>query len=312
MPRIAYTPNLRFSQETLEILALANSILSRNYMDGFITTLRQLYYQFVKQNALPNTQQSYKRLGDIVQRGRMAGLLDWVHMEDRTRNLKKLPSWNSPSEIMESALQSYRFNMNKLQPVHIEVWIEKEALADVMRHACDPFYVPYFACRGYLSASEMWNAVHNRFLPAMEDDDKRIVIFYLGDHDPSGLDMTRDIPARIAEFLSHHLEDGITEHTLDEYGVEVRPLALNMAQITEQNLPPNPAKTTDARFKKYRSRYGSESWELDALDNHYLVDLVQEAILEELDQDILDEARKKEEADREKLRDMISMMRNME
>jgi hypothetical protein len=96
---------------------------------------------------------------------------------------------------------------------------------------------------------------------------QRVVIIHLGDHDPSGLDMTRDLQKRI-EMFSDDL-DGL---------VELERIALNMGQIKERNPPPNPAKTTDSRFAEYQREFGNESWELDALPPAYLVELVQKHI----------------------------------
>jgi hypothetical protein len=107
----------------------------------------------------------------------------------------------------------------------------------------------------------MWRAAER--LRGYAEQGWQPVILHFGDHDPSGIDMTRDIKDRLAVFGC--------EITLER-------LALNMDQIEQYNPPPNPAKKTDARFKNYVLEFGSESWELDALDPDVLVDLVEAAI----------------------------------
>jgi hypothetical protein len=90
---------------------------------------------------------------------------------------------------------------------------------------------------------------------------------YLGDHDPSGIDMTRDIRERMALF-SCNAE------------IDVRRLALNKDQVELWNPPENPAKETDSRFENYRDQFGDKSWELDAIEPKKLVALVEEEAVE--------------------------------
>src|SRR5215471_10013064 len=99
VPKIAYITK-RFSAESKKIIDLANAIFDEYHLLGFILTLRQLFYQFVSRDNLQNTEASYKRLGNIIGDARLAGLIDWELMEDRTRNLKELPAWDSPSDII--------------------------------------------------------------------------------------------------------------------------------------------------------------------------------------------------------------------
>ena len=159
------------------------------------------------------------------------------------------------------------------QPVHLEVWIEKDALIGVIEGVCVENDVPYLACRGYASASEIWRAGHQRFKPKVEAKKKCIVI-YLGDHDPSGIDMTRDIQDRLNIF------------TGKPGSVEVKRLALNMDQVDEFNPPPNPTKLTDSRSTGYIEEFGMECWELDALDPIVIRDLIEAQIHDNRNDDL--------------------------
>lgn len=263
MSKICYI-NKNFGKTSQEIIIQANEILDAYQEEGFVLTLRQLYYQFVARGLLPNTQQSYKRLGSIVNDGRLAGLIDWGHIQDRTRNLKKNPHWTSPGDIIESAAQSYRIDLWKDQKFRIEVWIEKDALVGVIEGICTGLDVPFFACRGYPSQSEVWAAAQR--IRGYIKQDQIPVIIHLGDHDPSGIDMTRDILDRL-ELL-----------TCCPGEVEIRRIALNMDQIEEYAPPPNPAKVTDSRARGYITKYGTESWELDALEPSVINDLIKDEI----------------------------------
>lgn len=260
MPKIVYAPK-KFSPGSLAIIERAERICQEYADRGFDLTLRQLYYQFVARDWLPNKQSEYKRLGSIVNDARLAGLLDWDHLIDRTRNLRGLSHWDSPGQIIQGSAYSYRTNRWASQPHRVEVWIEKDALVGVISRVCGRNDVDYFSCRGYTSQSELWGAA--RRMIRYEDDGQKPIIIHLGDHDPSGVDMTRDI-----------------EERLDLFGANARVMriALTMDQVEEFNPPPNPAKLTDSRATGYIRRFGDSSWELDALDPTTLDTLIGDEI----------------------------------
>lgn len=259
MPKIQYK-EIRFRQASLDLIRLVNEVIGEYKTQGYELTLRQVYYQLVARGYIPNNERSYKNVGNLINDGRLAGLIDWYAITDRTRNLRGNSHWDTPSEVIASAKYSYLLDKWELQPNYVEVWVEKDALVDVVGQACRPLDVPYFSCRGYTSQSEMWMAAQ-RFL-RQEDREQRIII-HLGDHDPSGIDMTRDIQER-----------------LDMFGADVivKRVALTMEQIDFYSPPPNPAKITDSRCGQYIARYGNESWELDALEPKVITDLIREQV----------------------------------
>lgn len=278
----------------LIMIGQASEIIREYIAAGMNLTLRQLYYQFVSRDLLGNTVENYKKLGDAVSDGRMLGLLDWDAIEDRTRGVEIRSRWDSPASIIEAARDGYHIDMWANQPRRVEVWIEKEALVGVIESVCREFDVPYLACRGYVSQSEQWRA-YKRLQNTREAGQKTLIL-HLGDHDPSGVDMTRDNRERLDHFLmiaqaKAHMKSGKTPDettdiiTRDGCGLEVRRIALTMDQIEEHEPPPNPAKQTDSRFEQYAAVYGDESWELDALDPPVLVDLIREHIEGEIDED---------------------------
>lgn len=283
--KIAYE-QIRFSRASLSIIRQANDIIDEYQAAGFILTLRQLYYQFVARDLIPNTIQSYKRLGSIINDARMAGEISWEAIEDRTRNLKALSHWDTPQQIMDAVIQQYRKDKWSNQDYRPEVWIEKDALTGIIAGVCEEFDVPYFACRGYNSQSEQWAA--GMRLKRYKEKGQTPVIFHLGDHDPSGIDMTEDNRKRLSLFAG--------------FDVIVHRLALNYDQVQEYNPPPNPAKATDSRFLGYQSEYGNECWELDALDPQVIVDLVRGAIAEIMEHNAWEVMLKSEGKDKDKLR----------
>jgi hypothetical protein len=272
---------INFGASSLQTIDLANQILEEYADRGIVVTLRQLYYQFVSRGAIANKQTEYKRLGSIINDARMAGLVDWEALQDRTRNLVRRSSWGAPEDVIRSAAKAYHRDYWSKQRNRVEVWIEKDALVGVIEDVCHEYDVAYFSCRGYTSASEMWHAAMRvRHYQNMGND---VTILHLGDHDPSGKDMTRDIKNRLFGFGAD---------------VEVRRIALNIDQVRRYQPPPNPAKTTDSRAADYIAEFGDESWELDALPPDALVDLVRDEIWNLVDGEKFDEVRAEVEEER--------------
>ena len=152
--KIAYLDKT-FRKATLATIRMANEIIEEYQAAGFSLTLRQLYYQFVARDFINNTMREYKRLGKIISDGRMTALIDWTAIEDRTRNLQTNSHWDSAADLLESAAQQYRIDLWADQEYAVEVWIEKEALIGVIEPVCRDLDVPYFACKGYVSKSEV-------------------------------------------------------------------------------------------------------------------------------------------------------------
>jgi hypothetical protein len=292
MPRIAYeTKNFRAA--TLAVIEQANEILRAYTAQGYDLTLRQLYYQFVARDLIPNSDREYNKLGSIVNDARLAGMIDWNHITDRTRFVRTPPSWKSPEAIIRGAAGGYSIDVHEDQDVHIEVWVEKDALAGVIERACEEYRLAWLSCRGYMSQSEMWGAAR-RFGRYM-DGGRDVMILHLGDHDPSGIDMTRDIRERCFNFLA---SDG---HSPWDGAFEVRRIALTMDQVEQYDPPPNPAKITDSRSTEYIETYGESSWELDALEPSVLDALIQEHAGGLIDHVKFQEALEREEKERENL-----------
>lgn len=263
MPRIAYERCV-LKADGLAVAQQANEICVDYARQGYDLTLRQLYYQFVSRDLLPNKQTSYDRLGRIVSDARLCGIIDWNHVSDRTRNPVIWATSDPPQEELNSLAEAYFLHRWRDGAYRVEIWVEKEALAGVVQRPASGLMVDYFACKGYVSQSEMWRA--GRRLASYATNNGQIpVVLHLGDHDPSGIDMSRDIQDRLRVFM-------------DGTDLEFKRIALTMEQIRELNPPPNPAKVTDSRFEEYLREYGPDSWELDALDPAALTALIQREV----------------------------------
>jgi len=251
---------INFKGDSLLLIDVTNRIVDEYVGQGYRLTVRQLYYQLVARAVIENTERSYKRITGLVNDARMAGLVDWDAIEDRTREFIRKGRWESGAQILRTCVNSFHMDMWENQQTRVFCIVEKEALAGVLESVCDNLDIPLLAARGYPSSTVLREFVERDIVPLHGQQD--IHILHLGDHDPSGIDMTRDLTERIELFA------GVASN------VTLQRIALTMEQIDEQKPPPNPAKSTDSRFLDYRKKFGSQSWELDALQPRYLAELV--------------------------------------
>jgi hypothetical protein len=269
---------IKFRRDSLALIQKVNGIIDEYTAMGYSLTLRQVYYQLVARDVIENKERSYKNLGNLISDARLAGLIDWRAIEDRTRNVRANSHWDSPSDIIHSAAYSFAYDKWEDQDYYVEVWIEKDALVGVVGQIASKLDVAYFSSRGYASQSEMWAAAQR--LDQKSNGGRVIpVILHLGDHDPSGMDMSRDIDDRLQLF-----------------GVKpiFRRIALTMDQIEEYLPPPNPTKVTDTRAGAYISEFGYECWELDALRPDVMEQLIRKHVTEFCDAERFQAAEKRE------------------
>ena len=286
MSKIKYR-DIKMSKANQGRLELINEIIEEYQNDGYVLTLRQLYYQLVSRDIIPNQPKEYSKLSTILKEGRMAGIVDWDAIEDRLRKPSNKSSFSSPEEILSACISQYEKPRMEGQRTYLEVWVEKDALSGVLKRVTEKYHIPIMVNRGYSSASAMFDS-YQRFKSAIENGQKTVKILYLGDFDPSGMDMIRDIHDRVFEFLQG--DETIEEYdTIEEFcNFSIVPIALTMEQIKKFNPPPNPAKITDPRAKDYIVKYGKTSWEVDALPPKELNNLLESAILEYIDLELYD------------------------
>ena len=292
--------DVNFRPQSLQMLALCNEIIDLYMAQGLRLTLRQLYYQLVTRNTVTNTERSYKNLGKLVSQGRLAGELDWEAIEDRLRMPHQVAEWRSPADIMNAVMQSYTLPRWEPQPAYVELWCEKDALAGVLLPITQQYHVTLMVNRGYSSQSAMKEAAE-RLTNAFLDGKKSITILYIGDQDPSGEDMVRDVG------------DRLTLLTRDEFDIEVVKLAITEDQVAQYNPPPNPTKLSDSRAEGYIAKFGNSSYEADALPPDILAAVVREAIEAQIDPDLWQQVIDAEETDKrllEQARDEVMRLRD--
>lgn len=286
----AFREKLGLSKTNKQRLIKINEIIEEYVRQGYRLTLRQLYYQLVSRGIIPNKVSEYAKLSTLLVKGRMAGYVDWDAIEDRLRRAK-LPYWvTGIPDAIEDTINAYRLDRMQGQENYIEVWVEKDALSNVLYRITRKYHIPLMVNRGYSSCTAMHDA-YERF-KRREDERQRLFILYLGDHDPSGLDMLRDVEERLEEF-------GI-------FALNIRHIAITEEQIKKYNPPPNPAKVTDPRAKWYIKKYGRISWEVDALNPKILHEVLEKEIKSLIDEKKFNAVIKQEEEDKEKLKRLMN------
>lgn len=275
------------------IVKAVNEILKR-YPSGVKLTLRQIYYQLVAAHIIENDEHSYKNLSRMLVKARESGAVDDARMEDRGRQTiggdrdKTDPDtfYQEYEDWFRSCWRSYSRPSWEGQPLYVEVFVEKDALSRLVSDAAKRYGVSTSVARGYSSYTFLKDGADRIVKNCNGARDP--VILYFGDHDPSGVDMTRDLGAR-----------------LERYGVPdgesaVKRIALTREQIDKYDLPPAPVKGKDSRAKKFIEEHGDEVVELDALDANVLQELVKSSILECIDGEIWN--RNSEESRKEQLK----------
>lgn len=289
MARRAYVSK-NFRPDSLAKLNTANAIIAKYLRMGLRLTLRQLYYQFVAHHGLPNNERSYQNLGKLISEGRLAGFVDWTAIEDRGRVADVPREWKSAKDLIEIALDQFRLDRWEGQDHYVELWVEKQALAGVLEPVAQREHVTLMVNKGYSSQSAMYESAQ-RFLRNGRNRESSVLL-YLGDHDPSGEDMVRDVRDRLTLFGVRNLL--------------VHKVALTMDQVEEYDPPPNPAKLTDSRAEAYVAKHGDESWEVDALDPKTLVDLITEQIDQYLDREVMEQVKEHEREQVGRVRELLA------
>ncbi|MGH9917720.1 MAG: hypothetical protein ACRD6W_02425 [Nitrososphaerales archaeon] len=265
-------------------------------------TVRQIYYRLISPpyQLFPNTATNYKTFDKILTKARERKEVDWRKIEDRARSILggEKNVFDSPEGYVDWLFRElneryYDKSYWDDQPKHVEVWVEKDALSTLFERAVKQFRIVVFPSRGYSSYTKVMEALE-RF-----PEGKDVVILHFGDHDPSGLDMSRDLNCRLDGYS--HTNDG---------ELVVKRIALTIEQVRELALPPNPTKKADSRAREYSVKYGDECWELDAVPPDTLAQWVRDAVEEEIDGDEWQVAEERVKEEREKIKRALERSRS--
>lgn len=305
----------RWEQDKGELVEQIINVIEDFQNQGYKLTLRQLYYQLVARDYIPNDGVAYKKLSSLLDDCRYSGKVDWDAIEDRGRVPYTPYFENSLEGALKRTLDSYKLDKRLGQPIHLEIWSEKDAISNILRDSAYPHTLTVVINKGFASSTAMYSA-YRRFLDKINNGQK-VVVLYFGDHDPSGLDMVRDIRERIEFFLTRGEDaqialDNLGEERFEEFieliwnSFEVKHIGLTMEQIQEINPPTNPAKITDPRAKNYIAEHGQYSWEVDALTPTQIREIIEEEIELYINKEKLAEVEEREKSERSELRNLIN------
>ena len=283
------------------VVRYVNEILSEYELD---LTLRQIFYRLVANYGYPNTNSMYNQLSKQLVKARERGDVDESRMEDRSREfLGGDYGFDDSSDFVSYQIQRFLSSPRRYtrimwtsQPEFVLVWIEKDALSRVVSGIADRYKVITAPSRGYASYTYIKEAV------AKFPEDKQITVLHFADHDPSGLDMTRDLEQRLRRYSEL---EGL------DLTINVQRIALTHQQVQEYNLTPNPTKTADPRATGYTEEFGNQCWELDAIEPNELQRLVLESIKSHIDADIWNQTLEQQTQERQELEEQFSAIEQL-
>lgn len=240
-------------------------------------TLRQLYYRLVSSQLFENTFRNYKNLGRILVMAREQGHIDDSKFEDRARYSSRSDyGFASPEEYLKNA-DDYFMNCEQTsnflwahQPRYVEVWVEKDALRTLVEQITRRYRIRLNIGRGYASYTFVKDAA-KRIEEALDNNPEREpIILYLGDHDPSGVNIQDDLRKRIMRYSQSVLPEDM----------KIIRVAITPKQIEQYQLPTAPVRTnhqgipTDPRANEFLKVHGNATVELDAIDPPELQKLI--------------------------------------
>jgi hypothetical protein len=243
-------------------------------------TVRQTFYH-LQPSIIKNSESEYKKLIRILTKARKAGIIPFGWIVDLSRRPLIVNLYQDIKTFLKDKARFYYRDTWIKQPAYIVVWLEKQALQEIVWEVASQYNVPLFVGRGYASWDLIIKAAE--LLKVQRNNGKRLVILYFGDYDPSGEDMFRDLLERLQKL-------GID--------AECHKIALTEDQVTKYNLPHQPVKTSDPRAKNFNSKF---SVELDALEPSLLRELIKKTIEQHLDLCAFDADQKLESKEKSKL-----------
>lgn len=235
MKYIQYEP-VRLSKTSRWHVEDAERIIREYAEKGYAITLRQLYWLLVRTRGFINSDKNYKRLVRLVSMGRRAGLIPWIE-ENETRTF----DYDYPGSTNQ-----------------VELWASKD-LGSITESS-------YWAS-GYMTDCALWE--ESMRIRKILESGRNFVILHLGDHDPTGLDMTRHIRERLDLFVFGG--GGPVDLAAK---LRIKRIGLNFEQIKEHHLPYAQIPKNDTRSAEYRKTYGNKRWELEALEPEALDSLI--------------------------------------
>ncbi len=274
------------SKATIDLIATCREIIEQvQPISVRGVCYRLLVAGLIDSMAVKNTQ----KISRLLVQAREEGVIPWEWIVDETRSTEREPHWLDLKQYAGAISRSYRRDFWEYQENRVVVISEKSTVAGILRPALEAHGVPFMSFHGYSSTTKL-----HEMAQEIQDDDREYVFLYVGDYDPSGLHMSEvDLPERFKKY-------GADDFTL-------RRIALTEDDIAI--LPPTlDAKKTDPRYKWYVDNYGTDAWELDAMDPNQLRGRVADEIQRYIDPETWERHKLTEKAEQETVRTIAERM----
>lgn len=258
-----------FNRATLpQVFVLAQVLLENQPI-----SVRGAFYRAVSAGVYPNTDQKhYRQVCNIILKLRRAGIVPYSWVTDGTRQRYKPSSWSGLEDFADTVRDAYRKDFWAAQADYIEVIVEKDAMSGVLRPVANEYDISLNVIRGNSSETYVWDLAER-----LREIKKPIFIYYLGDHDPNGMDIERDIKKRLQGFMKRPVKwqrlaitDREFRNRSDLMGFPTR-----MAEKS---------KGWQTRCAEYIEKFGDKCVEIDALPPNEIRQRLKEAIESHINQ----------------------------
>ena len=289
------------TQSTKQDKLHISRIIDNELMDYLPVTVRQVFYKMVKDLIIENSRNQYRRVSKLMTQMRYDGELEWWKVTDRSRRVVDTKRWPNLLEFYKQKIKEFDYYLRckvQQQDNYIEVWSEKDTLAEMFKRVTLPHCVKLVIVRGQ-SSTTFVKEYAERARQALEEKGQEPVIIYGGDLDPSGIQIPISIEDRLRE-----------KHDLD---VTLHRFGLTPEQVEEYNLPTSieALKPKDPNTPRFIEKFGTTAVELDALDPPVLEFLIEDALGQYLDMESFEAEREVEKIEQRKHRQILGKVNDL-
>lgn len=264
-------------------------VVLREYDEYLPLTCRQIYYRLIGTGVIEKGGRGYKRLCEILNRGRRA---EYISFEDiRDDGLTEIGEnyFSGPDHVIEAlrrTIDNFKLDPMAGQPRTILLLCEAAGMVPQLASVANPYGVRVISSGGFDSTT-----VKHDF--SLRLAGQNTLIFHAGDYDPSGVHLFSSLAQDVCAFLG------------GKGNAEFKRLGVNPAQIKVLGLSTQPKNPNDDREFDGVDGDGVSTCQLEAIPPDKLASIVRATIFRELDLDALAQIEPQQRAHRDNLRKMF-------
>ena len=210
-------------------------------------SVRNLFYQLLTDDGsgdmVEKTEAAYQKVGRLKTQLCRDRLIPWPYFTDSSRVSYDNGGYEGldDPEWVNRVTNLYRRNVWTTTGIYPQLWVESRSLYPTLAGTARGLGVSLYPSGGMSSDSFVYGAA----VDAMHMRCDAMVVVYVGDYDPAGLQIADTLETKLIEHLDYAAED---------YGIDAPELTFERVAITEQQiidhaLPTKPVKTTQSRLK---------------------------------------------------------------